>query len=1116
LTRTLALILALAGGTAAGGAPAAAPAPRQLVAGDTLTATLAAGEALVVEVEKGVGGGAPAGGAALLIDVEQLGIDVVLDVVAPDGAHLGPVDSPTDRDGPESLLIPADAAPGRYRVEVRAAAGALPAGRVAVHAEALLAASAGDRRRLAAESEMSAAGRLFAAGGAAARRAAAARLETALGLWRAAGDRRQEARALYWLAQIHDALGESRQALDLYGQALPLWQALGSAGREADAWTGKGLASWHLGDNESAISEFERALAIERQLGDRHRLAMTRNDLCLVHHSRGELRQALACYEDVLGGLHGQGEERQEAVLLLNAGAASASLGEPRLAITRYRQALGLLRAAGDRKQEAQALNNLAVVWNSLGEKGQALATYGQALDLFRQAGDRLGEARALNNIGVAYFALGEPARAVEHYDQALALRRELGDRRGEASTLTNLGAAYGAGGDPGKAVAAAGQALALARAVADRNGEADALALLGRELAAAGDLGGALARLGEAVAARRATGDRAGMAEALEQLGEVQAKLGDAASLAPAGAAVEQALAIRRDLGDPGGQIEALDALSRIERRRGRLPPALNHAEEALRLVESLRTAIAGPVLRASFLGARHSVYETAIELLMELDRGAPGQGHARRALEVSERARARALLDLLGEARSTARPDDRQPAEDADRRRQALDERLRAKHRRRLELSALAGSGADGPAAGERAAVERQAVEHEVQAVLREIDRLEIETRANRPRYLQLTEPRPLTAAQVQVLLDPGTLLLELALGEDQSYLWVVGSDSFDSFELPGRAAIEDQARRVYGHLHARSLDAAEAGEARRAAVGLSRLVLGAAAGRLGDRRLVVVADGALAYLPFAALPQPDDPDQPLLARHEVVSLPSASLLPLLRQGSGSRPAAGARRLLVLADPVFTAADPRVVGAGRAAAGGLDRLPATRREAETIAALLPAGAARMALDFDASRDLVLAGDLTPYRFVHFATHGVIDAQNPALSGLELASVGPDGAPRDGFLSLGDVYSLHLGADLVVLSGCETALGKAIRGEGLVGLVQGFLVAGAHRVLASLWRVPDRSTAELMGSFYRGLLVERLPAAAALRQAQLTLSRERRWRSPYFWASFVLLGDWR
>jgi CHAT domain-containing protein len=226
------------------------------------------------------------------------------------------------------------------------------------------------------------------------------------------------------------------------------------------------------------------------------------------------------------------------------------------------------------------------------------------------------------------------------------------------------------------------------------------------------------------------------------------------------------------------------------------------------------------------------------------------------------------------------------------------------------------------------------------------------------------------------------------------------------------------------------------------------------------------------------------------------------------------------------VLADPVFDATDPRLstdggkqaaVASGRRSASSLFRLPWSRREAEAIAAVVEstaAGRSLLALDFRASRETALSGELAGYRVVHFATHGILDSQTPALSGLMLSRVDEHGAQQEGFLGLRDVYNLRLTADLAVLSGCETALGKHVRGEGLVGLTQGFLYAGARQVLASLWRIEDRATAELMSRFYRALLVEGLPPAAALRQAQLAIRADKRWRSPYYWSGFVLSGD--
>jgi CHAT domain-containing protein len=311
------------------------------------------------------------------------------------------------------------------------------------------------------------------------------------------------------------------------------------------------------------------------------------------------------------------------------------------------------------------------------------------------------------------------------------------------------------------------------------------------------------------------------------------------------------------------------------------------------------------------------------------------------------------------------------------------------------------------------------------------------------------------------------------------------------------------------------------------------LSRMVLGPAAAALTARRLLIVADGALHYVPFAALPDPDGSGQPLLARHEIVTAPSAAVVALLRRETAGRPPAS-KTMAVIADPVFDRQDQRLGGrapvtapppgdatlasALRSAglAGGLPRLPFTRREAGAILSLVPPRQSKAALDFDASRATVTDGSLAGYRFVHFATHGFLNGAQPELSGIVLSLVDPSGADTRGFLTPTDVFNLRLDADMVVLSGCRTALGQELRGEGLVGLSRGFMYAGARRVVASLWQVDDAATAELMKRFYRGILKERLAPGAALRAAQLDLMRRPRFRHPFYWAAFQLQGEWR
>ncbi|HKV09288.1 MAG TPA: CHAT domain-containing protein, partial [Thermoanaerobaculia bacterium] len=341
-----------------------------------------------------------------------------------------------------------------------------------------------------------------------------------------------------------------------------------------------------------------------------------------------------------------------------------------------------------------------------------------------------------------------------------------------------------------------------------------------------------------------------------------------------------------------------------------------------------------------------------------------------------------------------------------------------------------------------------------------------------------------RPVFLDEVQrELLDGDSVLLQYALGEERSVLWAVTPGTFETFELPPRKVLEDAARSAHVLLAASHQTLARARTAQ-ALDELSRLLLSPVAGRLGNRRLVVVGDGALLALPFGALPA--------AAGHEVVTLPSISALAALRRKTAGRPPAP-DTLAVVADPIF--------------GDRLPPLPFSREEARTLLALVPEEERLAILGTAATREAVTSGRLARYRIVHFATHGILDAEQPERSGIALS---------DGFLRAKEIDRLDLPADLVVLSACETALGREIRGEGLVGLPRAFLHAGARRVLVSLWPVEDRATAELMRRFYREMLDRGRPPAAALRAAQVSLAREPGWGAPYYWAGFVLQGDWR
>jgi CHAT domain-containing protein len=321
---------------------------------------------------------------------------------------------------------------------------------------------------------------------------------------------------------------------------------------------------------------------------------------------------------------------------------------------------------------------------------------------------------------------------------------------------------------------------------------------------------------------------------------------------------------------------------------------------------------------------------------------------------------------------------------------------------------------------------------------------------------------------------------------------------------------------------------------------------MALAPVAAVLGRKRLVIVSDGALQYVPFGALPNPDaggagaNKRRPLIVDHEVVNLPSASVLATMRREmSERRPAA--RTVAVFSDPVFQPDDPRLKQARLARLDGekwngdgsqtesrlvrsandtglasFERLIHTRKEAEAIVALVPSEQGFKALDFAASRATVMNTGLDQYRIVHFATHGLLNSRRPELSGIVLSLVDEEGRPLEGFLRAHEIYNLKLNAELVVLSACSTALGKEIKGEGLVGLTRGFMYAGTPRVIASLWNVRDEATAELMKRLYRNMLIGKSSPAAALREAQVSMWREPRWAAPYYWAGFTLQGEWK
>lgn len=952
-------------------------------------------------------------------------------------------------------------------------------------------------------------------------------------LWADARRRVDEAEALLRVGDLRFELSEYAAALDAYRGALALSRSAKDVRGEIMALNGIGYAHIYLGENRAALAHLHRALAayetaaLPSREDDPGLKAQTLNHVGEVYYSLSEHKKAVEHFSLSLSAWKALGERRGQALAHLNLGYTLNDTGRSVEALEHYRQALRLWEEIEDRRGMALTRTAIGGVYSLRGEKQAALAEHQHAVGIFHTLGDRQGEAATLNGIGQAYEDLGELQAALGYYQRALSLYRGVGNRDFEALTLNYIGRVSHSLGDRQQAVGFYEESVRLSRAVGDRQIEAAALKGLGLVYTTFPDRAKALVHFGKSLAIYRQIGNRRGEANLLNAIGYVHHLGGNVAQAVDH---FKPGLRLMRSVVDRRGENSVLYNYARAERDRGRLDEALSLAESAVAIAEDLRGNIGSQSLRASYFASVRQQYELHIDVLMRLHRRRPDAGFDSAALRVSERARARSLLETLAEARVDIRAGVEPALLERER---SLQQSLDASAEYQMRL--LGGKHTREQAAD---------VAREIAELNARYEEVREQIRTRSPRYALLTQPQALELADIQAeLRGEDAVLLEYALGAERSYLWVVTPSSVQAHELPNRSVIEDACRALNELLTERPAGGGGDEPYWSRAATLSEMLLGPVGEQFRTKRLLVVADGALQYVPFDALPAPStfaaDPPQaaPLMLSHEVVSLPSVSVLSLLRREQ-HRPRRGGRKTIaVLADPVFEADDPRVVAGARAAepkAVGPDlsavlrdiggagaganslRLLSSLREAKTIMSLVPAGEGRMATGFESSRDAVLGGGFDDYRIVHFATHGVVSGEHPELSGVILSLVDAQGGRRDGLLRLHDVYNLNLSADLVVLSACRTALGKEVHGEGIIGLTRGFMYAGAESVVASLWRVDDEATRELMTHFYSALLVDGLAPAEALNAAKRAMWREGRWRHPYYWGAFILQGEYR
>jgi CHAT domain-containing protein len=944
------------------------------------------------------------------------------------------------------------------------------------------------------------------------------------------------------IGSLYHSLGKNQQALDFLNQALKLQQQAqfnltGTAlllSRSQQALINLSIASTYksLGDYPKAISYFNSARSLLQKAGNPHGEAEVLVSVSVIYNELGDKQKALESLNQALEIQRAIANPANEASTLASIGDIYQSFGDYQKALDIYNQALTVQRQVQARSEEGRTLTKIADVYSLLGDYQLSIDTYTQALEIFQKIGDRTLEVLTLNSIGTVYYIAEDYPKSLEYFDKALKLSREQKSLFQESSILSGVSLVYELLKDYPKALDAANQILLLSRQQKSSFYETSAYAFMGRIYLASGDYQKSLDASMKALSGDKKLGIRQGEANVLRNIGKAYHYLKQPDKAINS---YNQRLTLQQKLGDRKGIADTLYYIAVTERDRNNFQGAQKQIESAIAIVEDIRTNVTSQDLRSSYFASIQKYYQFYIDLLMRSHKQHPDKGYDALALQVSERDRARSLVELLNEAKADIRQGVDPKLLELERN---LQQKLDATEKRQVQLSNKPNTEA-----------QTEALQKEISALLQQYRQVKAQIRSSSPRYAALTQPQSLRLAQQQQLLDNDTLLLEYSLGEERSYLWAVSKTSITSYELPKRAEIETIAKQFNGLLKRDNyrLDSTISTSVVstpgslpdvEVASKLSQILLQPVAKELGNKRLVIVSDGALQYLPFGALPNPKDLTPktqltPLLVEHEIVNLPSVSTLAVLRKEVNNRQPAP-KAIAILADPVFSSNDPRLklpqkqavekpnvndLDLSRTAKNAnvkFNRLPFTRTEADRISTLFPDALRKEVFDFDASRAIATSPELSQYRIVHFATHGILNSTQPELSGVVLSLFNDKGMPQNGFLRLHDIFNLNLPAELIVLSACETGLGKVIKGEGLIGLTRGFMYAGSPRVVVSLWSVNDEATSELMTKFYEKMLQDKLKPAAALRQAQIEMLKNDKFAAPYYWAAFTLQGEWK
>lgn len=1000
-----------------------------------------------------------AAGQFLQVDIQQLGIDVVVSLIDPDGQPKIESNSPDLSYGDEPLYWIAEKS-GKYQVVVKAAEKNAKISKYTIKINEVRASTDQDVHYLNGQQKLAEGERLRFQGKKETFLSALEAYKKSIEYWQLAGEKEREGVALNLIALVTYYFGDTSKAIEYFVQA----SSLRSRGGKAQSVSNLGAMYIITGEKSKALDSFSQGLELSREVGDKITQSNSLNGIGNLYYSFGNNQTALNYYS----------------------------------------QALIVSREIGDRSREASALHNIGTVFTTVNDYEKAISYFTETLPIWDEINDIYNKIYTLNYIGHVYRGLQLYDIALNYYNQVLEISSVKGQKRDQAVTLVRIAQIYYLLRDYDKALENCTKALDLSLSSVDLTNQATAYNVLGAIYSALGQ-----------------------QEKALEFF--------------------NKSLEIAKSLSQQALQADTYYNIARSYSNLGNFTLATENVKKAIAIIETTRSRILNQELKTYYFAGVQDYYDFYCDLLMKQHEKDPSLGYNAEAFRVNELSQARTLLEVVKEGQINIR-------EGVDNllvnREIEIKRSLSSKTEILIRMLNKANDNLE----------ERAKIEREIHLLDTDLEQVQSKIRETSPRYAAIKQPKPLTLQEIQKdVLDSDTILLEYSLGKDVSYLWMVTDSSITSYKLPNKYEIEKAANPVikyftsYFHPENESQEQRKENLAKeevfvKLANDFSQIILGPVASQLGKKRLLIVGDGILRYMPFAGLPAPNRDKTtnqlyPLVVDHEIISMPSASTVGVLRKEfNGRKPAPNS--IFVLADPVFTNDDDRLAINSNKKVDSKEtivkvsnriekkteitlvrtaiersnptRLVFSAQEAKRILEIYADESPKIVLGLNADLSTATSEELSKYRIIHFATHGFINSLQPELSGIVLSLFDDNGREQSGYLTANHIFNLKLNADLVVLSACQTGAGREIRGEGVLGLTRGFLYAGAERVMFSLWNVNDESTSIFMSKFYTSMKKEKLTPSASLRQAQIAMWKDKKWNVPYYWAAFQLQGEWR